>query len=181
MKQEIYDPVTGKTYSLKHLRPFSVVFQVKTKEGLKDIEFFVLFSSHCYTRSRKNGDSDKSVIFREKKRHGHVDERVFCKNRWEFSKSLPKIIQTLHDKHCLPGGGKELLYRQEKKSQPGSYDGWYICIRLGVSHHYRNLTLSVRSAHWRPNRPFDIRGPSRRFYALLARFYQEEKKKRGWL
>lgn len=181
MGRSIRDPVSGAVYSLAHLVPFPITFLLRVGDGSVEVEMFVRFSRHCYTRSRKDGDPGEAVVFREKKRHGQVDERVFCKTRWEFSKSLPDIIRGLHDKQCFPGNSKELIYRQEGAPYPGDHGGWYVCLRLGVDNRRENFTLSVRSAHLRSNRPLEIRGPGRRFYALLARFYDQERGKRAWL
>lgn len=181
MTKEVIDPASGKSYSLEHLKPFKVTYGIKVSGEPVDVPLHVHFSEHCYTRSRKDGDLDEAVLFREKKRGGQVDERVFCEARWEFSKSLPAIIKDLHSKGCYPGGSKEMFYRQENAPINNPQHGWYICTRLGVSQKHKNLTMSVRSAHYRTNKPFDIRGGTKRFYALLAQFYASEKRKRDWL
>ncbi|MCP4697826.1 MAG: hypothetical protein GY862_13385 [Gammaproteobacteria bacterium] len=179
MKEEVKDSVTGKSYSLGHLEPFQVSYAIKMNNIAIDVNLHVFFTSHCYTRSRKEGDSDCAVLYRERKRGG-IDERVFSKARWEFSKFLPDIIKSLHSKGCYPGSKKELFFRQEKPPYAGSQDGWYICFRLGVSKKHKNLTMSVRSVHWRNNRPY-VRRVAKRFYALLSEFYSEAKKKMDWL
>lgn len=180
MTKEVVDPISGTSYSLEHLNPFQVTYGIKVGGEPVEVPLHVHFSNHCYTRSRHN-DSEDAVIFSEKKRNGEVDERVFCAERWEFSKLLPAIIKDLHSKGCYPGGSKEVFYRQENAPSNNPQHGWYICTRLGVSHKHQNLTMSVRSAHYRTNKPFDIRGGTKRFYALLAQFYASEKRKRDWL
>ncbi|AKH70895.1 hypothetical protein IMCC21906_03258 (plasmid) [Spongiibacter sp. IMCC21906] len=178
---DITDPITGTTYSIEHLKPFNVTYEIKVDGEPTEVTLRVHFASHCYTRSRKEDDPDHSVLFKEQKRRGPDDERVFCPDRWEFSKKLPDIITNLHSKGCYPGGSKELFYRHEDAPKSNPQHGWYICTRLSASDKYQNLTLSVRSAHWRTNRPVDTRGGTKRFYALLAQFYATEKQKREWL
>ena len=182
MNIAVTDPKTGETCTLEHLQPFNVVYSIRVDANPVDVTLRVHFSHHCYTRSRNPEDSDDAVLFTEKKRKGAVkDERVFCRKRWEFSKSLPSVIKELHSKGCYPGGSKEMFYRHEEPPISNPQHGWYICTRLGASEQYKNLTMSVRSAHWRTNKPADIRSGTKRFYAILAQFYAEEKKKRGWL
>jgi len=181
MVTDIDDSSLEKEYSTEHLRPFDITYSIKIDGQPKDVTLSVHFSNHCYTRSRKEGDSDEDVLFQEKKRHGIIDERVLCNERWEFSKSLPEIIQDLHGKGCFIGGSKEIFYRQELPAKGNIHAGWYICARLGASNTHQNLTLSIRSVHWRNNRPIDIRGGPKRFYALLAQFYSIESDKRDWM
>lgn len=169
MNKEITVNSTGKIYSVEHLRPFPVTYSIKIKDEHKDISLQVLFSNHCYTRSRKKADLDEDVLFSEPRRNS-VDERVFCEERWRFSQELPAIIRALHNKLCFSGKSKELFYRQEKPTRPGEHAGWYICAKLGYSQKHQNHTLSIRSVHWRTNRPIDIRGGSKRFYVLLAKY-----------
>ncbi|MEW8009252.1 MAG: hypothetical protein G8D88_17665 [gamma proteobacterium symbiont of Ctena orbiculata] len=178
MDKTVTDTATGESYSLEHLKPFQVTYSIKVNGEPKDVTLHVHFSKHCYTRSRKEGDPDNAVLYREEKRRGDIDERVFCKARWEFSKSLPTVIRELHSKSCYPGGSKEMFYRHEGAPMSNPHHGWYICTRLGVNQKHKNLTMSVRSAHWRTNKPFGIRGGTKRFYALLAQFYASEQKKR---
>lgn len=180
MDNEIKGPVTEVTYCLRHLKSFQMTYDIHVEKKPVKVQIRILFSNHCYTRSRKDNDPDHAVLFIENKRNGQVDQRVFCQERWDFSKKLPIIIQEFHSKTCLPGGRKELFYRQESPAPGNLHEGWYICVRLGASEKHKNLTMSIRSAHYRTNRPVDTRGSPRRFYALLSSFYKEEKHKRGW-
>lgn len=171
---------SGNKYSIAHLKPLNVIFDIRCAGEPISVDLYVIFSNHCYTGSRKDHHTDEDVLFREKRQYG-VDERVFDLERWEFSKRLPGIIKDLHSRLCLQGGSRELFYRQEERPSPSSYEGWYLCIRLSADNTNRRLVLSVRSAHYRRNRPFDVRGAPKRFYAVLAQFYRQEKKKREWL
>lgn len=181
MKNDVFDSITGKTYSLHHLRPLSLSFTVKIKGQDVEVPLVVFFSDHCYTETRKEHHPDDAVILKEKKRHGLIDERVFCLPRWNFSQGLPSILEGLHDKRCYLGDN-EIFYRQEGAPPRNSHAGWYICIKLGVSEKNQNLTMSVRSVHWRENRPHGvIRGNPRPFYAVLSNFYQKQSIGRDWL
>lgn len=181
------DPTTLETFTFDHMAPFEVTYPVRLKDSDSadseiEVEIQVIFSNHCYTRSKASNDpAELPILFKEKKRDGTVDERVFCSERWNFSKSLPDLIRALNDKNCLAGGSREIFYRIEHANPPGTPEGWYICFKLDASEKYKNLTLSVRSAHYRTNRPNDVRGGFRRFYAILAKFFSEELEKKPWL
>lgn len=181
MDNALIDPLTGIEYSLLHLHGFNTKYEIRDGQETVLVDIRVHFSTHCYTKSREDNDPDHVVLYRERKRDGSIDERVFCERRWNFSQRLPGIIQDLHSKLCHEGGSGELFYRQEDASQVGAHDGWYICIRMNVSDRHQNLVMSVRSAHHRHNRPCDIRGGTRRFYALLSRYYRKVRQSRDWL
>jgi hypothetical protein len=179
--RNITDPATNTIYCLKHLKPLDVSYNIKIDGVPRDVSLKALFSKHCYTRSRKDSDHQCVVLFTEKKRHGVIDERVFCPKRWQFSKELPGIILNLHSKHCYLGDNY-IFYRQECAPLSNTHAGWYICMRLGVSEQHRNLTLSVRSVHWRENRPIgSIRGGQRRFFAVLTSFYTKHRLEKNWI
>ena len=181
MKKDVFDPITGQVYSLEHLHRFEVSYSIKVEGKEMDVPLMIFFSDHCYTETRKDSHPESAVILREEKRHGIIDERVFCQQRWHFSKHLPEIIKNLHSKRCHLGDN-EVFYRQEESPPRNSHAGWYICIKLSVSERHKNLTLSVRSVHWRENRPLGVlRGGPRPFFAILANFYKKQLKERDWL
>lgn len=180
MSRQVIDFATGNAYSLEHLAPFAVTYQILVEGEPVDVTLHVHFPNHCYTRSRHDSDPDEAVLIPEPDDRSD-EERVFCINRWNFSQKLPDIIKNLHSKGCFPGGSKEIFYRQEDPPRAGHVAGWYLVFRLGVSNTHKNLTMSVRSVHYRYNKPYDIRGGSRRFYIILQQFYQQEKAKRDWL
>jgi len=169
------NPDTQEEYDLKHMQGFMHEFEVMlAKDGDKTIvKARVNFSNHCFSATAKEGDDPRWVISKEKKKGDICEERVFCPIRWEFSKRLPGILQELAYKNCLEGGSGEILYRQEDASSQGQHDGWYICIRM--SYRKGQLELWVRSAHWRPNRPADIRSHgARRFCVLLSNYLKSK-------
>jgi len=182
MERVYKDPKTAKEYSLEHLIPFEAAYPIRTSDGEVIVSLQVHFTCHCYTRSKETYDPiDINVIKVERKRNGTIDERVFCRERWAFSKRLPGIIEGFHSTLCLPGSSKALFYRPEDKPHPGSHEGWYICAKLGHRPMDKTLTLSIRSVHHRINQPDGVRGGSKRFYVLLSQFYREQKKKFDWL
>lgn len=181
METSITDPVTGKEYSLEHLRPRTVSYNIKVNKEPKTVTVRVHFSRHCYSRTKKDADPPESVILEENRSGGFAEQRVFCPHRWEFSRQLPEIIEQLHHKGCLIGSS-EIFYRQEGAPSQGAHEGWYICARLSASKKHQNLTMSIRSVHYRNNRPVDIRGRGvTKFYVVLERFYKSASQTHDWL
>lgn len=180
--REIKHPTTGIVYSIEHLKPFTVTYNVFVDKLPVSIPLVVIFSNHCYTRSKNDKDLDIDILSEEKKKNGDIDCRVFCPDRWGFSFLLVDIIKELHSKLCLSGKSKELFYRQEKPIGSGVlHEGWYICLKLDVSQKHKNLVLNVRSSHYRTNRPFEAGGGTNKFYSILSEFYKKESKKYAWL
>ena len=182
MEISITDPVSGNEYSLEHLQPRTFSYNIKVNKEPKIITLGILFSPHCYTRTKDDTDPPDSVILEENRKGGRIEQRVFCPHRWKFSKQLPEIIEQLHHKGCLIGGNGEIFYRQEGAPSQGAHDGWYICARLNASAKHQNLTMSIRSVHYRNNRPADIRGRGiTKFYVVLERFYKSASQTHNWL
>lgn len=159
------DPDSQIEYDLRHMQSFDVEYEVKLSKSdpLTKVNAKVSFSNHCFSRSKKPDDADRHVISIEP-----FEERVFCPERWAFSKGLPDIIRDLTYKGCLQGGKKEIIYRQEDRTCPGSHEGWYICLKLDYK---KGLEVWVRSAHWRPNRPIDIRSNGETRFCMLLSGY----------
>jgi len=172
-KKKWIDSKTGDMYDLSHTTPTIFEFGVKLSRDaeIEKIQVKVFFSNHCYSRECFENDP---VHFREEKRNGTVENRTFCVDRWEFSKKLPRIISELGNKTCLQGGQKEVLYRLEDSDPVNPSHGWYLCMRMGYRpNKIPSIELSVRSIHWRSNRPIDIRGGSQRFYVLLSKLIKQ--------
>lgn len=143
------------------------------------VNVHVHYSNHCWTKARK-GEPSESVLFREHHRGG-VDERVFCEQRWQFSKQLPAMIGAISHALCLRGGSNEVFYRMKDDPGKGRKAGWYACIRLAANQTQKEITLSVRSVHYRTNRPADVRGAPVRFWALFWGFYKELRPRNDWV
>jgi hypothetical protein len=90
----------NKEYELTHLHPFEMELkQEATQEKPEKSYYFeVCFSLHCFTY--KNLDNaDNKLLYSDKR-----ETRVFCFERYELSKNLPKIIRTIFERHCYHTG-----------------------------------------------------------------------------
>ncbi|GGD43877.1 hypothetical protein GCM10007235_14810 [Pseudoxanthomonas indica] len=139
----------------------------------------VYYSNHCWTRTRKDEPED-TVLFYE--HHSDwVDERVFCETRWKFSLQLPEIVASLPHSLCLRGRSKQIFYRVKADESKDGYAGWYVCARLRAIQKKQEITLSIRSVHYRTNRPEDTRGGPQRFWALFWDFYKDLRSNHDWV
>lgn len=166
------DPLTGQRYPLVAFQSFTTHFMIKHDRASDPVAVpvFVRVSNHCYTRKR-DGEPDEAVFDTQTHKDGTLEERVFSPERWAFAQELPNVIQYLADKQCLESNRGDMFYRQEGKPTQQSHEGWYWCLRLDYRHNKEiPVQLSVRSVHWRHNRPNDTRGKMIRFKILLARF-----------
>lgn len=178
---EVFDVITGRSYDIAHLRTTVISFCLLLDKKQVSVDLRVYYANHCYTRSRVARDSDEAVLFRERKRDGTCDERVFCAKRYEFSLQLPRLMADLGHALCFRGNDNQLFYRL--KSDPkarNNIHGWYICGRLDTSARHQQLRLNIRSVHYRTNQPAGVRGICR-FFQILTPFYLAQKTKYGWL
>ena len=171
------DPDTGTAYKLTVFKSFVTTYEIKPDKGSDpfSVSVRVEFSNHCYSRERK-GEPANQVIDTQHRRDDTTEQRVFCPDRWRFCQGLPGIIENLGLQKCLEGGGRDIIYRQEQRSQVAAHDGWYICMRLDYREN-RNpaFELWVRSVHWRRNRPVDIRNHGgQKFRQLLSQFAKKK-------
>ena len=167
------DPETEEVYSLDHLEDYLTDFEILVGDELWQLETRVVFSNHCYTRSMSEGDDPQLIVDKQPKKDGSIDTRVFCEKRWEFSLRLKEIIGEIHNKLCFQGNRGSVIYRQEDKPGLQSHEGWYICLDLEYTPgDDPELTMWVRSVHYRRNRPDNIRPKPNRFKILAKRFLE---------
>lgn len=100
-------------YDLSHLHPFELEFrQLATQDKPEKVYLFeVCFSLHCFT-FKDLGNSDAALFYSDAR-----ETRVFCFDRYELSKGLPKIVRTIFERHCYHTGHSnyftvELINRQ---------------------------------------------------------------------
>ncbi len=170
------DPETQESFDLSHLNSFQTQFEVLINKEKLMIDTKIIFSNHCYTKKQET-IGNQTIIFKEKRKGGAVENRVFCRQRWEFSKLLPEIIKELGYKICLQGNDHSLFYRHEKKgdSLMSLYEGWYICMKWDYKVNCNpSLEIWVRSVHFRTNRPHDVRGSPTKFCILLSRYLKSK-------
>lgn len=159
----------GETYDLSHLEDFEVEFEIKLEDKSKTtLKALVMFSNtHCYTKEMSEGDQETIKGNWNRK----TENRSFCPDRWEFSKQIPDIMRNLNYKACMQGNNKAFFYRQERTgNQTQSPEGWYICFNIYYKKSSNTLEVRINSAHYRVNRPEDVRGAPNRFGIMLSKY-----------
>lgn len=95
-----WNPFTynGESYSLDHLHPFEYTVIWEARSGQPERNYFlnVIFSLHCFSRKKFDGETvEKKLLYSDAR-----ETRVFCFNRYEWSKKLPDIINSLENRKC---------------------------------------------------------------------------------
>jgi len=111
---EVFDAITGRSYPVAHLKAKAVPFHLLLDREQVSIHLHVYYANHCYTRSRTADDPDDTVLFRELKRDGTYDERIFCPKRYEFSVSWH--VSLLPDPHAVLSFAKDKARLALRKS-----------------------------------------------------------------
>lgn len=142
---------------LSHLEPFDL--QAKTPSGANRT-VHVIFSPHTFTRGIEDDDPQEHECF---------DQRIFCPERHELSKSLTKIIETWPTRRVLQtwerrswvylatlelgnkGGPYHIFFSLKRRSNPARVD-------MVIESAYRKDP----SSYTPPSRPHPIR------FALLV-------------
>lgn len=177
--ESVVNPASGETFCLAHLQPFFIDYSIRLSGEPVTARLRVHFSAHCYTRSIKEGEDESLILFSEARKN-FTDNRVFCPQRYQFSLKLPGIVEGLLNSQCLPAGQREMFYRLEDSPPQAKHHGWYLCLRLNHSAKHQNITLSVRSVHYRTNRPNDAVKHHKRFRVMLAEFIGKREVPRDW-
>ena len=169
----------GIQYSLDHLAPLEISFELKIKAEILAIPLWVVFRDHCYSREldEKKEGGDCAWVLPSNPRD--KNRRLFCKDRWMYSHGLPSLIRGIVESGavCHRTTERSLYYRLERSSRRGSGpdEGVYLFFKFGPNR--RNpagVELSVESVHERTNRPSNDRGrQSLKFWAALKEFLEK--------
>lgn len=86
------------TYDLSHLHPRRIEFVQAAKGDLPERRYQVqlIYGLHCFTRSPAPGEAiDPTWQYSDSR-----EARIFCPRRYEFSKLLPGIVESLAARPC---------------------------------------------------------------------------------
>ena len=103
----------------------------------------VIYSLHCFTRGKKDEDSNKSLYYSDLR-----ECRVFDFLRYELSKQLPEIIESLINRQCYHTGKGNFLV-VEILNKNGDRYNYEIYFKLNRSPK-GILTLHIQSAYSKP-------------------------------
>jgi hypothetical protein len=145
----------GVVYDLTHLHPKPVVYRQAASGDKPEREYRVevIFSMHCFTRGKKDGEKpDNALLYRDSR-----ECRVFDFRRYQLSKHLPVIVEELHQRKCHHSG-KGNFFIVEIVTEEGDkveYDIFFEVSRTakkGVVNLYVQSAY-VRDAEHASNRP----------------------------
>jgi hypothetical protein len=91
----------GVIYDLRHLHPRTLEFARSAQNGKAAVVYTadVMFSLHCFTHELPPGAFDRNLIYSDAR-----ETRLFDFERYELSKRLPGIIETLAQRKCFQTG-----------------------------------------------------------------------------
>lgn len=103
----------GQSYDLTHLHPFDLDI-VQPASGDKPANTYqseVIFSIHCFTRNKKDGER----VGLDRMYSDTRESRVFCPDRYELSRLLPDFVRNI-DKGLDTGKGNFLTFKAMNSS-----------------------------------------------------------------
>jgi hypothetical protein len=136
----------GVTYDLSHLHPFVMnhIQPAKNDQPERHYLIEVIFSLHCFTRSKKGEENiDHNLLYSDSR-----EERIFDFIRYECSKQLPQIIRELGKRKCYHTGHGN-YFTVEIKHSNGITEEYDIFFKMARSKEKNRLTLFVQSAYLR--------------------------------
>lgn len=136
------------SYDLEHLHPYQRehVVAAKGNNPERRIKLQVSYGLHCFTRKPRK---DEQVQFAEWYSDSR-ERRVFCPERWELSKQLPEIIETLGGRRCLHTDREEFVTLEVVQwGRKFDYAVFFTVSKARKSQ--ADLNLFVNSAHERYN------------------------------
>jgi hypothetical protein len=169
----------GVEYSLKHLAPSEIVFDLQIKTENFQIPLWVVYRDHCYSRDldERKDDNDHSWLL-PKKEQDKNRRRLFCRDRWVYSHGLPELIRLVTKSGTLYRTTQHgLYYKLERSSKigAGTDDGMYLFFKFSANRENpMGVRLSVESVHERITRPSNDRGrQSLKFWTALREFVEK--------
>lgn len=88
--------INGKIFELTHMNNFDGKTDARLRAGqVKKAPVKVEFSCHCWSRKPMEGeDIPRAYLVADGSRHS-ARNRIFCEARYELSRALPNLVQTL--------------------------------------------------------------------------------------
>jgi hypothetical protein len=158
MSIDVFTGPDGIDYPLRHLAPFHYNFEIRRKTGSVTVRLYVTFTDHTYSRDPLPDESREWFL---PPVEGKPD-RVFCRDRWEFSRGLPQLIRDF-----LAAGNsacrildKRNSYVRIERDGLNTFVGWYLFFELERRGGERDLRLTFRSVHHRESLPGNDLGKS---------------------
>jgi hypothetical protein len=137
-------------YDLGHLDEFAynLTIPAKDEKPAQVYRLNVTFSIHCFTRSARDGEIiERSVAYSDSR-----ETRIFDVDRYQQSKRLREMLETLADKKCYHDkhGNYYVFEVEDKAGVKRYYSVFFAVSKAGKK---AGLNLYVTTAHIRPKPP----------------------------
>ncbi len=141
----------GSRYDLSHLDAFSYNFVIPAKDDKPEqvYRLNVDFSIHCFTRGAKTNEAIPAELAYSDSR----ETRIFDFDRYNRSKMLRGIVESLGQKKCLHDRHGN-FYVFEIIDSDGSKAYYSVFFTVSRSGKTPGLNLFVTTAHIRPQPPY---------------------------
>ena len=169
----------GIEYSLEHLVPSEILFDLQIKTEILTVPLWVVYRDHCYSRDYNEGKEGEKHAWLLPENPQDKNRRLFCKDRWMYSHGLPSLVSGIVKSGavCHRTNNQGLYYRLERSSRRGAGpdEGVYLFLKFSPnSTNPMGVRLSVESVHERTNRPSNERGrQGLKFWAVLREFLEK--------
>ena len=132
------------TYALDHLAPRTLVYVVPAKGEKPEIRYTVdvAYGTHCFTRGiPEDGVYDRTLHYRDGR-----EIRIFDFRRFELSKALPEIVETLVGRDCKHGD-RGNFFTVAQADENGTQIDYDVFFTLTKSPRQGRLNLFLQSAY----------------------------------
>jgi hypothetical protein len=152
----------GVPCDLRHLYPRTLQFE-RLAQGDKPAVIFtvdVIFSMHCFTRELPSGGYYRGLTYSDAR-----ETRLFDFERYELSKRLPGIIETLAQRKCFQTGHGNFV-TVEVVREDGVSVNYHVFFTASKSDRKGRVNIYVQSAY-APDRKIGTSGKPIRFLVIL--------------
>jgi len=152
----------GVTYDLRHLYPRTLQFERPARGDKLAIIFTVdvIFSLHCFTKELPSGSYDRKMTYSDAR-----EMRLFDFERYELSKRLPGIIETLAQRKCFHTGHGNFVTVEVVRGDGVTVD-YHVFFTASKSDRKGCVNIYIQSAYV-PDRKVSSSGKSIRFLVIL--------------
>jgi hypothetical protein len=148
--------IAGRIYDLAHLAPFTFTLQ----DGEASYHVEVAFSCHCFTEKLSEAHTPDFIYA-----HKH-ERRTFNMERYELSKSLPDLIQTLGKRSVYWSQKRDFFVLQDVRAGSGNAPYVVFFDAFKSSKQKVDVRLMVTSAYLKHG--MSLRASPVRFSTLIA-------------
>ena len=152
----------GVLYDLKHLYPRTLQFERLAQGDKPGVVFTVdvIFSLHCFTHKLPPGAFDRNLTYSDAR-----ETRLFDFERYELSKRLPEIIETLAQRKCFHTGHGNFV-TLEVVREDGVSVNYHVFFTASKSVQKGRVNIYIQSAYI-PDRKVGTSDKPIRFLVIL--------------